>query len=1134
MNSPKPSDIFPSRRPGDAERSARLGTGSAEIAFVEPPEVTTDEATLARRADTDCDNPELPIMAYLERISEAVASNPFTIIRGETGSGKSTQVCQYLAAEDEYDEVIVTQPRRLMVRTLAKRVAEEIQDKYGEEFDGFVGYKMRGDHTDTPDAAINFVTNGYQEVVELTRHNRVPGQERVVIVDEAHETSIANEVLLALLREEAERDPDLRVVVMSATVDTKSIANYLGNGKYEVPVIDVPGRQYEREIHEGGDTYKTIQQLAQAGKKGMVAVAGKPEIDKVTTWMTERGISTKILPLHGELDKQAQDLVMKDYPEGLVIVATNVAQTGLTIPGLDWVIDTGEEKRKEVVNGVEGLRIRPRSRSSCMQWAGRTGRQGKGEYHLTHLPGRPFVGLGERDEFDTPEIMRVHLDGLVLQLARNGHDIEKMRFRNQPPTEAIARAKRRLTLLGALDDNNKITPIGRDMEKMSVEARYGRMMIEARKYPESVQKQLALAIAIQEVGGITQKSGKSQKRWQSLLDGSLPADSDVLKELEVYLKAQSMNRTERKEYDLLVRNMGQVHGVLSEITRAERIDWRDIDMPTLEEREQLLRCIIAGMADGLYVRKGREYIGADGEIREFARESLASATELIVGEPFDIEWTKTRENRYGGVDSWTQTTKIVRNITSIPDIAVLREIAPQLFTEKRSGFIIRENGTIAEQWAQLFNTQDTGTVEIRESQPSEDRKDFIIDQLLPWGSRETPYTDIIEEISRLQRKTPEPLMTITPSDMRGMLELALPLEVSTLEEARQYWPEVVIDDVVPAEVRARIDEQYPDEVHGVELVYQLGKPFISNTISPEDLLTLFGDKSTCIPSGQEIIVRLSPYESRPLSAVLAEEREAQVRHKEAAENKRLDQEGAEQGLPANVEIWRRLGGATRRGNGWVICADGSLREADDVPVDRYGRYEHPDGVMRWGQIRPGELVLRWGKADVVSEHDFTVVHMPPEGVTDKQRATAQNLQDKITEDWSIYDDRKYDPRGDRSSPPVGQGWGLSPESIAMRERVDELKVRVIDAEDVLRELIGEDILPENLQKQMNRLVQNIDTLADEYYVPRNPHEYENQLKSVLSQLEKLKTDVRMWQQSQSRTGVASDDMLQALAAKFNR
>lgn len=1114
---PKPSDWFP-ESPNHRD----------DLRDASNPELSLDEAVRTRQAtDVIDDNPELPIMPYLDKISEAVESNPFTIIRGATGSGKSTQVCQRLGIDDEFDEVIVTQPRRLTVRTLAGRVRNEVVDKYGEEYADLVGHKMRGDKSDTPDAVINFVTNGYQEVIELSRRNREPGKKRVVIIDEAHDTSIANEVLFALMREAARRDPDLRVVVMSATVDVEKKAKFLGGDEYAVPIIDVPGRQHELEVHEGGETFSTIKKLARAGSKGLVFVSGVPEINLVIDTLREQGVTTKILPLHGQLDKSVQDEVMKNYPEGLVIVSTNIAQTGVTIPGLDWVVDTGEEKRKEVVNGVEGIRIRPTSRSSCMQRAGRAGREGKGEYHLTRFQGRRFVPLAEREEVDTPEIMRVHLDGLVLQLARNGYDIETLKFENQPRVESIRAAKQKLVALGALDEHNQITDIGRDLEKMSVDAKYGRMMIEARKYSAEVQKQLALAIAVQEVGGII--INRSQRRWQGLLDETMPADSDMLKELEVYLKAQSMNRNERKEHDLLVRNMGLVHNVLTDISRAEGLDWRDISLPTLEEREQLVKCIIAGMADSLYRREGRgEYVGKSGETRQIAKETLVSWADIVVGEPFDIEWSKTIG--YGdNQQTFSKVTKIIRNITSIPGIETLREVAPQLFSEKRTMFVELPDGKIGEELAQYFNGQDTGVKEQRVAPHSDERREFIIraaTNRILWT--ENNYSKIIREIDRLQRKTAELLPVFSTHDITCMLQVALPDSVDTIEGALLYLPEISIDDVIPAEARQQIEAQMPDEHRGIALVYREGRPFVDSSVLPSILHDAFGDEGT-LPSGAQVFVGASLYNYQSAKDIIENYKKQQVIEAAAKEKTRLDLEGAQAGLPRNIEIWRRVGGATNCGNGWVVKADGTLREFDSVPVDRYGRSANPDGTLRLEQVRPGEIVLAWSKPDVISSHRFEVVYAPNEGPTPEQIAKAAELQAAIGEDWSAYDSRKNDPRGDRSSPPVGRGWGLDAGYGERARQQHQLKQRIDDVDRKLGEVDQAD-LPVGMQKRLSTLLNTVWDLSQEDSYQH--HEYPNKVKSLEALANKLLQDIERRKQEVS-SGVVSQESLEALKAWFN-
>ncbi|MFZ1258355.1 MAG: helicase-related protein [Candidatus Saccharimonas sp.] len=1123
MGMPLPSDLFPKRRFNDEEQ---VLVPAPDLLPVQP-EREADESTRARRGDYQLGNPELPITSYREQILEAVQSSQVVIITTETGAGKSTQVPQYLAEAGH--KVVLTQPRRPAVRSIAARIAQEIRVVGGTEFDEFVGYEISGERDVNDDNQVTVLTDGLQLHRELSNNGVVQGE--ILVVDEVHEWNKNIEVLLALAQKRLRKDPSFKIVVMSATMDTKGLAEYFTESTGSaVPVIDVPGRTYEVKIHEGGRSLPVTIQCIQEGKNPLVFMRGKAEIERFVAALKnaqKNGVipsATTILPLHGEMEKSQQQRVFDKCKGVKVVVSTNVAETSLTIPDIRAVVDTGDERRIEVRDGIEGLYVVPVSRSSCLQRAGRAGRTDDGEYHLVTYGDEDFVALDDREKYRPSEILRSHLDSTVLSLAKARIDAAELDFPSARGVKdfpaRIAAAKERLQKLGALHEDGTITPIGSAMERMPLESHYARMMVEARQYGEEVQQQLAALLAVQEAGGVCQFSTVRRpcaERWRSLIMTE-EQDSDPLKQLEVFVNAGHLSKNERREHDILMRNYDAARDVYERLISIERLG--DDTLPTLptpEQREQIIRCVISGMVDNLYCRTTHGYVDARGNIREVGNSRILKALgPMIVATPFDLQVPSS----YGSM----VTLKLTTNITNVPSAQVLREVAPQLFTESRLRFVSQYDGTIAEEWAQKFNGQTVGQTEVRKSNPSEARKDYIIGRVIASMSQYDPYRTITEEIYRLQLKTTDSLRTITHSDVKGMLDVALPISVSSIDDARYYLPEVSIDDVLPLEERMRIDDENPDVYLGIPLHYEQGTPYVPSSVQPDELVDVFGGVST-LPNGKQIIYG-SRYSARSLELVVREATIARENARLAYEKAQLDAAGAEQGLPGNIQIWRRAAGATRRGMGWVIQADGSLRPADTVPTDRYNRSGEPDGMLIWDQIRPGELVVSWGKADVISPHSFKVIHVPKEGLTDAQLQQVRAIEDGIDRAWSSYNDRKNDPRGDRSSPPVGRGWGLlpyDPERVALLERLrteaDQLysEMESIDTAD----------LPDGLLQTLNRLADRMYRLCE----PRaeEHHDYPNQLKSMRTQFDALKREIKAQTPPQSVT----EDSLAALLKKFN-
>ena len=340
MTAPNPGSVFGNRRNNEAS----VFTMSTQS----PEDVTEfrrdDEATRARRNDMQLGNHELPIADYREQIVDAVDNSQVTIITAETGAGKSTQVPQFLA-EEGY-EVIVTQPRIVAARTLSERVRDEIVDKKGLEYADFVGYRTARERNDNPDNQMLFVTDGLQLVRELSGDGA--GKKQILVLDEVHEWNENMEVLVAWAKKHMREDLNFKVAVMSATMEADKLAKYfVGDTERKVPIVEVPGRTYEVKKSEGGDVATETIRLAKEGKNTLVFVPGKAEIEKVMADVERARVpGTVVLPLHGQLDKDEQKKVFQKYDGAKIIVATNVAQTSITIDDIDAVVDSGLERQK--------------------------------------------------------------------------------------------------------------------------------------------------------------------------------------------------------------------------------------------------------------------------------------------------------------------------------------------------------------------------------------------------------------------------------------------------------------------------------------------------------------------------------------------------------------------------------------------------------------------------------------------------------------------------------------------------------------------------------------------------------------------------------------------------------------------
>lgn len=427
--------------------------------------------------------PGLPITDRAEEVIDLLTRHQVVVLAGETGSGKTTQLPK-LALAAGAKRVVHTQPRRVAARSVAKRIAHECEVELGRD----VGYAVRFDDQSTRDTKIRVVTDGLL-LAELANDPDLRRYD-TVIIDEAHERSLAIDFLLGYLARLVDRRTDLRVIATSATIDVERFAELFTTPERHVPIVEVSGRTFPVEIRyrpmDESDASHLPEAVADAigslPRDGDVLVfaSGEREIRDISEYLEGRFKGTfEILALHGRLPAHEQQRIFDPGPRRRVIISTNVAETSLTVPRIRFVIDPGFARisRFSTRLKVQRLPIEPISQASAAQRAGRCGRVSDGIcirlYSEEDFAGRP--------EFTDPEIQRTNLASVILQMAllRLG-PIEEFGFLDQPDSRAIASGKNLLLELGAIS-NNSLTATGRTMAALPVDPRMSRMLIEASK-----------------------------------------------------------------------------------------------------------------------------------------------------------------------------------------------------------------------------------------------------------------------------------------------------------------------------------------------------------------------------------------------------------------------------------------------------------------------------------------------------------------------------------------------------------------------------------------------------------------------------------------------------------------------------
>lgn len=574
---------------------------------------------------------ELPITARKDEIVAAIREHPVVVITGATGSGKSTQLPKMCleAGRGVRGRIACTQPRRIAATTVAARVAEEL----GAAGEALVGYKIRfADHT-RPTTRIQFVTDGL--LLAETQGDPDLGAYDTIIVDEAHERSLNIDFLLGILKRLVARRADLRVIITSATIDTEKFSRAFGGA----PIIEVSGRTYpvetryrplDPEAEEAGDvTYvdqavEAAVELARDRRGGDLLVFMPTERDIVETVeaLEKRNLDgCVVLPLFGRLSGGEQGRVFRPAGGRKIVVATNVAETSVTVPGIRTVIDTGLARIASYNPRARthSLPVCPISRASADQRKGRCGRVGPGVCIRLYAED----DYAARPEFTLPEIQRANLAEVLLRmLALKLGDPSAFPFIDPPHPRAVKDGFATLTELGAIDAGRQLTPAGRLMARLPLDPRVSRMILEADKQ-HALREVLVIAAGLsvqdprERPAEQRPQADQAHARFQVL-------GSDFLSYLKIWdayhdtlerLRSQGQMRKFCKQHFLSFNRMREwrdVHEQLTAVLKQEKgftLNQEDADFAAIH------RAILAGHLRNIGLKKEKNtYLGAQNKV----------------------------------------------------------------------------------------------------------------------------------------------------------------------------------------------------------------------------------------------------------------------------------------------------------------------------------------------------------------------------------------------------------------------------------------------------------------------------------------------------------------------------------------
>lgn len=450
---------------------------------------------------------DLPVNGRREEIKELIAAHQVVIVCGETGSGKTTQLPKICLELGRGAAGLIghTQPRRLAARSVASRVAQELHTRIGEG----VGVKIRFHDRTGPASYLKLMTDGI--LLAETQTDPYLNAYDTIIIDEAHERSLNIDFLLGYLKQLLVKRRDLKLIITSATIDAERFAAHFAHQGRPAPVIEVSGRLYPvemryRPVQDDGederDLYDAISdgvdELCRLGPGDvLVFLPGEREIREAAETLRKRhfgGPQPEILPLFSRLSAAEQDRVFKTGGGQRIVLATNVAETSLTVPGIRYVVDTGlaRVKRYSYRNKVEQLQVEKISQAAARQRAGRCGRVASGVCIRLY----DEADFKARAEYTDPEILRSSLAGVILRMkALKLTEVESFPFIEPPLPKAVADGYTQLQELGALDEQNRLTDVGRALARLPLDPAIARMILAARHYG-CLEEMLVIAAAL--------------------------------------------------------------------------------------------------------------------------------------------------------------------------------------------------------------------------------------------------------------------------------------------------------------------------------------------------------------------------------------------------------------------------------------------------------------------------------------------------------------------------------------------------------------------------------------------------------------------------------------------------------------
>nr|WP_241895801.1 ATP-dependent RNA helicase HrpA [Jatrophihabitans sp. GAS493] len=796
---------------------------------------------------------ELPVSARREDIAAAIAANQVVIVAGETGSGKTTQlpkICLELG-RGVTGMIGHTQPRRLAARTVAQRIADELDVPLGDA----VGFAVRFTDQVRDTTLVKLMTDG----ILLAEIQRDPQLNRydTLILDEAHERGLNIDFLLGYLRRLLPQRPDLKLIITSATIDPERFANHFN----QAPIIEVSGRTYPVEIRyrplgveafdaavaeKTGDPddaddvddpddpdhdqaprperdqvegiVDAVRELSAPGLDGdiLVFLSGEREIRDTADALNALGLyNTEVLPLYARLSTAEQHRVFAPHQTRRIVLATNVAETSLTVPGIHYVIDPGTARMSRYSHRtkVQRLPIEPISQASANQRSGRCGRIADG-ICIRLYSAKDF---GARPEFTEPEILRTNLASVILQMAalRLG-EVADFPFLDPPDPRAIRDGVALLHELGAVDTDGALTPVGRQVSRLPVDPRIGRMIVQAGA-EGCVSEVLTIAAAlsipdprerpVEQAQAAAAKHARFADETSDFL--SLLNLWNFLTEQRAGLSGNQFRRMCREDFlhYLRIREWQDLRGQLTQL--AKSLELRENGEPAAENAVH--SAITAGLLShvGLRTGEGREYTGARN-----SRFILAPASALSRKPP---QWVVAAEI--------VETSRLYARMVARVDPQQIEKLAGHLIqrTYSEPHWDQRRGAVMSYERVTLFGVPLVARRRINYGSidPAVSRELFIRHALVlgEWSTTQKFFaanTELIESLRDLEERTRRRDLLVDDEDLFEFYDKRVGADAVSVRHFDSWWKQARRErpDLLTLTredlLRADVDDEHPD------------------------------------------------------------------------------------------------------------------------------------------------------------------------------------------------------------------------------------------------------------------------------------------------------------------------------------